>query len=327
MSYPLVSVIIPSYNRAHLVGETIDSVLAQDYPNLEILVLDDGSADDTPAVLAAYGDRISWSRHDNMGETRTVNRGFSLARGEILSVLSSDDVLLPGAVRAAVDLLQAHPEVMVAYFDYLFIDDHGQVRQFWKTMDYDLPQVLADCECPPGPGAFFRRRLVETMGGRDESLRAVGDFEFWLRAAMVGGLARIPQYGSGFREHGHSTSVSGLSPAAGEELIGVVTRFFQRPDLPASVRAVQQRAVAAAYFVAGCRCGGDFWFQLRCFARAFPHISNRRRARALLELTQKLGWGRAVKEFLIRRIRQAPGVGRHYREVDVRRDNQARSAR
>lgn len=317
MADPLVSIIVPSYNRAHLVGETISSVLAQDYPNLEVIVLDDGSADDTPTVLAAYGDRISWLRHDNMGETRTVNRGFSLANGEIFSVLSSDDVLLPGAVRAAVDLLQADRQVVVAYFDYLFIDDHGRILQLWKTFDYDLAQVLADCECPPGPGAFFRREVVEKAGGRDVSLRSVGDFEFWLRAALVGRLQRIPRYGSGFREHGHSTSVAGLNTEAGEELVGTVRSFLARPDLPEDVRAVRAKAMAAAYFVAGCRCGGNFRYQLRCFARAFPHLSNRRRARALLELTQSLAWGRALKGFLVRRLRQAPEVGRHYSELPL----------
>lgn len=312
MESPLVSVIIPAYNRAELMRETIESVLAQDYNNIEVLVLDDGSSDHTVEVLKSYGDRIRWESHPNMGETRTVNKGFALARGEILSVLSSDDVFLPGIVSAAVATLQRDREVVVAYCDYLFIDSTGRILQFWKTFDFDLAEVLRDCECPPGPGAFFRREVVEMAGPRDERIRGVGDFEFWLRVALVGKLRRIPQFGSGFREHEQSISVGGLSPEIGQELISVVEAFLRRPDLPESVRQVRRQALGAAYFVAGCRCGGNFRFQLKCFLKAFPHISNRRRARALVELTQGFAWGRALKAFLIRRLRQADGVSQHY---------------
>lgn len=312
MNAPLVSVIIAAYNRAELMRETIESVLAQDYPNLEVLVLDDGSSDHTVEVLESYGERIRWVSHPNMGETRTVNKGFTLARGEILSVLSSDDVFFPGVVRAAVETLERYQEVVVAYCDYLFIDSTGHILQFWKTFDFDLADVLSDCECPPGPGAFFRREVVEQAGPRDERIRGVGDFEFWLRVALVGKLQRIPRYGSGFREHQQSISVGGLSPEIGQELISVVKEFLARPDLPQEVAQVRRQALAAAYFVAGCRCGGSFRFQLRCFFKAFPYISNRRRARALVELTQGFAWGRALKAMLIGRLRQAEGVGQHY---------------
>jgi glycosyltransferase involved in cell wall biosynthesis len=314
---PLVSVIIPAYNRADLVCETIDSVLSQDYPHVEVLVLDDGSTDHTVEVLESYGSRISWSTHPNMGETRTVNRGFSLAKGEILTVLSSDDLFLPGVISKAVETLQNNPETVVCYCDYLFIDDSGKVLQFWKSLEFDLLDVLRDCECPPGPGAFFWREVAEKVGGRDERLRGVADFEFWLRMALEGSIQRVPGFGSAFREHGHSTSVAGLSTDIGQELLTVVERYFERPDLPEAVRAVRQEAIGGANFVAGCRCGNNFWFQLRCFARAFPYISNRRRLRALLELTQGFAWGRFIKGLLINRIRQADGVGQHYSEVST----------
>lgn len=314
MESPLVSVIIPAYNRAELMRETIESVLAQDYPHIEVLVLDDGSSDHTIDVLKSYGDRIRWVSHPNMGETRTVNRGFYMARGDIFSVLSSDDVFLPGVVRAAVETLQREYDVVVAYCDYLFINSTGHILQFWKTFDFDLAEVLRDCECPPGPGAFFRREVVEMAGPRDERIRGVGDFEFWLRVALVGELRRIPCYGSGFREHQQSTSVGGLSPEIGQELISVVEGFFQRPNLPERVRLVYRQAIGAAHFVAGCRCGGNLRFQLKCFLKAFPYVSNRRRARALVELAQGFAWGRALKAMLIHRLRQAEGVSQHYSE-------------
>ena len=96
---PLVSIITPAYNRQSLIEETILSVIGQDYPNLEYLVLDDGSSDDTLSVIKKYAKHLRYDAHPNMGETRTVNKGFTMARGEILAVVNSDDPLLPGAVR------------------------------------------------------------------------------------------------------------------------------------------------------------------------------------------------------------------------------------
>ncbi|TMJ66102.1 MAG: glycosyltransferase [Alphaproteobacteria bacterium] len=96
---PLVTVIVPTFNRASFLEETIDSILEQDYPNIELIVLDDGSIDDTPDVLAKYGDRIIVERHDNIGETLTVNKGFKLAHGDYVCVVNSDRPAFGAAYR------------------------------------------------------------------------------------------------------------------------------------------------------------------------------------------------------------------------------------
>ncbi len=100
---PLVTIIVPAYNRAGgLLEETLDSILGQDYANLECLVLDDGSTDQTPQVLERYAEghpqRMRWERHENMGQAKTINRGFEMARGELIGYLNSDDLFLPGAI-------------------------------------------------------------------------------------------------------------------------------------------------------------------------------------------------------------------------------------
>jgi glycosyltransferase involved in cell wall biosynthesis len=94
----LVTIITPAYNRANYLDETIQSILNQDYPNLEYIVLDDGSKDNTVEVLKKYRGRIIWETHPNIGETRTVNKGLSMAHGDIIGIVNSDDPLLPGAV-------------------------------------------------------------------------------------------------------------------------------------------------------------------------------------------------------------------------------------
>ena len=123
---PTVSIVTPAYNQADYLAETIDSVLAQDYPNLEYLVLDDGSTDTTPEVLQRYDGRLNWERHANMGQSSTLNKGWSQARGTYLGYLSSDDRLLPHAVSRLVDALDSHPEVSVVYCDFNLIDKHGR---------------------------------------------------------------------------------------------------------------------------------------------------------------------------------------------------------
>ena len=130
---PLVSIITPAYNRAAFLDETISSVLNQDYRNLEYIVLDDGSIDDTREVVKKYSDRITYDRHDNMGEARTVNKGFSMARGEIIGVVNSDDPLLPGAISSIVAELLSRPDVLVVYPDWYVIDCEGRKVEIRST--------------------------------------------------------------------------------------------------------------------------------------------------------------------------------------------------
>ena len=104
-SNPLVSIVIPCYNQGHYLRQAIDSALSQDYPGIELIVLDDGSTDGTQALLASYPDRFYRESHANMGQAGTLNKGWRMSKGEILSYLSADDFLLPGAVRRSVEAL------------------------------------------------------------------------------------------------------------------------------------------------------------------------------------------------------------------------------
>lgn len=253
---PLVTVITPAYNRADLIAETIDSVLGQDYPNLEYLVLDDGSSDATLEVIRRYEGRLRWEHHPNMGETRTVNRGFELARGEIVGVVNSDDPLRPGAVRSLVEALQTTPGAMVAYPDWELIDGTGTVLRSVTTTSFTgTADMVRLHHCLPGPGAFFRRQVVERLGGRDVRFRYVGDLEFWFRAALLGPFVRVPEALATFRVHGGSTSVAQQGAAMAAEHERLLDVFYARPDLPADLRAVEREARASASFVAGCCCG------------------------------------------------------------------------
>lgn len=266
---PRVSVITPAYNRASLVEQTILSVLSQDYPNLEYIVLDDGSEDGTLEVIRKYEDRLRWDRHANMGETRTVNKGFSMAEGDIIGILSSDDPLLPGAVSKAVKLLVDKPEVVVVYPDWRMIDAEGRLVQAITARDFvSAADMVRRHHCLPGPGAFFRREVVETLGGRDERLRYRGDLEFYFRAALLGPFERIPETLAEFRTHSGSGTLCHQGAQMAEEHVRVLDQFYARRDLPASVTQVKREAYSSAYYMAGCCCGGRPLLKAKYFSRA-----------------------------------------------------------
>jgi glycosyltransferase involved in cell wall biosynthesis len=265
---PLVSIITPTYNRAGYLAETLDSILSQDYPRIECIVLDDGSTDDTPDVLARYGSRIHRETHSNMGETRTVNRGFSLAHGDIVAVVNSDDPLLPGAVRAAVEVFLQHEDVLVAYPDWLTIDASSKALRAVRVPDFNYAFMVRRFRCLVGPGAFMRRRAVEEAGGRDTGYRFVADFDFWLRIGLLGPFARIPRVVATFRVHPDSTSVTQRGQAMAEEHVRLAREFFGRADLPPTIRKLEREARSWAYYYAGLAAGPPSFLSWGYFAKA-----------------------------------------------------------
>jgi glycosyltransferase involved in cell wall biosynthesis len=252
---PLVTVITPAYNRADFIGGVIESVLSQDYPKVEYIVLDDGSTDGTWDVVQRYADRIVAVAHDNMGETRTVNAGLQLARGEIVGVVNSDDPILPGLIRAAVDAMEADKSVAVAYPDWNMIDAAGNVIEHIRTDDYSYVDMIRRHHCVPGPGAFFRKDVAQRLGGRDPQFRYVADFDFWLRAGLVGPFKRIPQTLATFRWHagGASSSEAGLVMA--EEHIRLVRKVYSLPELTVEAAKVRREAFSSAHYIAAVVSG------------------------------------------------------------------------
>src|SRR5712664_4752807 len=119
----LVSVVTPTYNQAAFLRDTVESVLSQDYPAIEYQIIDDGSTDETPRILEEYSGRARIERHQNRGQTPTINKGWERATGDILTWLNSDDTFLPGAVSAAVKYFAEHPDVGIVFGDTLFTNE------------------------------------------------------------------------------------------------------------------------------------------------------------------------------------------------------------
>lgn len=249
MSRPLVSIIVPTYNRAGFVETAIESLLGQDYEPLEVIVLDDGSADETPAVLERIAGRTDparfrWSRHDNVGQAATINRGLAEARGELLGYLSSDDYLLPGALTKLVAAIEQEPEAGVVYPWFHAIDFADRVVDTAEVLQHTFVDALRWAVCSPGVGALVRREVYERVGGWNESYRYVPDFEWWLRMRDVRFL-RVQEPLGAWRAHDGSITTGGLGIAYFRERLRLLDELFARDDLPEQVRAVEAEAYAA----------------------------------------------------------------------------------
>jgi glycosyltransferase involved in cell wall biosynthesis len=242
---PWVSLVTPAYNQGEYLAETIESVLAQDYPRLEYIVLDDGSTDDTSAVLARYEGRLRHGRHDNMGQARTLNRGWGMARGTLFGYLSSDDRLEPRAISSLVQALQAHPDAAAAYCDFTLIDARGRPFRQVHTEDFDLNRLCIDLVCQPGPGALFRRDVFDRAGGWTEHLRQVPDFEFWLRAARFGQFIRVHESLAQYRVHEGSATFQRVTPQRSMEIVQVMRSYWKD-----QTGSAVDRSMAGAHLIA-----------------------------------------------------------------------------
>jgi glycosyltransferase involved in cell wall biosynthesis len=250
---PLVSIVTPAYNTAAYIEETAGSVLAQDYPNLEYVVVDDGSADDTLARLERVADpRLRLVRQANAGEQRAVNRGVAEARGEIIGIVNADDPLLPGLVSAAVERLGQDPRLAGVYPDWLKIDGDGRVLEAVLLREYDYTRMLKRHLCDIGPGCLFRRTALNGAPPRDARFRYSGDFQQWLRLGLHNRFARLPRVLATWRQHAAGTSQAGLSAALAADKVAIVEDLFARADLPPEVRAQRAEALSAAHFTAAC---------------------------------------------------------------------------
>jgi len=243
---PLVSIVTPTYNQAQYLAQTLDSMLAQDYPAIEYLVLDDGSTDDTPAVLQRYNGRVHWERQANMGQSRTLNKGWAQSRGEYIGYLSSDDLLLPHALSTLVATLEANPQASVAYCDFDLIDANSVKVGVATSPDFDHSRMLEQLICPPGPGALFRRTVFDQTGGWNPQLRKIPDFEFWLRAARLGPFIRIPQVLAQYRVHEESASIRPVPVERTMEIVDTMRDYWKGEDSPLARRSLASAHLKAA---------------------------------------------------------------------------------
>jgi len=265
---PLVTIITPAYNRASFLEETVNSVLVQDYPYIEYIVLDDGSKDNTKEVMEKYRDRVHFESHPNMGETLTVNKGFAMARGEIICVINSDDPMLSGAIRVGVQALQSNPEALAAYPDWDEIGPDSALIEHKQLPDYGIENMLVGFNVAMGPGVFIRRSSIERYGMRDPQFKYVGDLEFWFRLALHGKLVHIPKALATHRVHPGAASTADRGARMADELVCMVHKIYSLNGVPSTIRRIRRQVLSGSHNIATYYCGSDrlafhrhkFWY-------------------------------------------------------------------
>jgi glycosyltransferase involved in cell wall biosynthesis len=199
---PLVSIIVPSFNQGKFIRETIESCLSQDYRPIEILVMDGGSKDQTVAVLKSFdAPELQWWSEPDRGVVDAVNKGLERAKGEVLTIQSSDDVFLPGAISAAVEALARAPDAGLVYGDVELIDEHSTQIGADKLGEFDLAAYLGRFQYVPQPGTCFTRAALAAVGGWREHISYAADADFWMRIACRFPVAKVTGWLARYRYH------------------------------------------------------------------------------------------------------------------------------
>lgn len=205
---PLVSIVTPSYNQGRFIKATIDSVLEQDYPRIEYLVMDGGSSDETVEILKSYGTRFNWLSEPDGGQTAAINKGFTASKGTVRAYLNSDDVLERGAVGQAVEFFRAHPAADLLYGNAHYIDEAGSIMRDYPSAPYSFERLMRDC-CICQPAAFWLKRIADLVGPFDERCNFAMDYEYWLRIDRAGGsIHHLPEYLASSRLYAETKTLS-----------------------------------------------------------------------------------------------------------------------
>ncbi len=200
---PLVSVVIPAYNCARFIGDALDSVFRQNYPALDVLVVDDGSTDETCDVVTGYGSAVTLIKQRNSGAAVARNEGLRRARGKYVALLDADDLWLPGKLRLQIEHLEHHADVAMCctLWHLLYPDAAGHYHIEDVAAPESAPidpkctgwiyrELLLDCEVWTST-VVMRRELTERVGGFDVELRRGQDYDYWLRASRLTRIDRL----------------------------------------------------------------------------------------------------------------------------------------
>jgi glycosyltransferase involved in cell wall biosynthesis len=241
-SIPHVSVVIPTYNNVRYLQPALDSVFQQTYPDLEIIVVDDGSTDETPNLLESYANRLRYISQENQGSAAARNRGIQAANGKLIAFLDSDDYfLLPDKIAQQVACFQANPALGSVQTGWKIVNQLGETIRLVEPW-HKIPELTLEAWIRWKPvrtsALMVRRHWLERAGGFDANLRQSHDVDLALRLAAMGCTATwLRQITCCYRQH--DTNTTGHGPRQAKYVQAVLDKFFSRPDLPAHIRQLE----------------------------------------------------------------------------------------
>lgn len=268
---PLVSIVTPSLNQARFIRNTIESILSQDYPNLEYWIIDGGSKDETIDILKSYGDRIHWTSEQDAGQSQAVNKGWHRSHGEILGWVNADDLLKPSAVRHAVEALSFDNSIGAVYGRTNYIDEAGNFIQEYPAQPFDYEKLVKETEnYVPQPSVFARRDIVESVGFLDESLQYLMDYDLWLRMGSIALMKYLDSEMASLRLHTSAKTVNAM-PKFGAEFVEIFRKLFASPSLSGTLGHQRGTIMHRVHIHAASFCfwGGETRLALKQLRKAW----------------------------------------------------------
>lgn len=256
---PLVSIVIPSFNQGRFIEETILSILDQDYPAIELIIIDGGSQDESVEVIKKYDGKITyWVSEPDQGQADAINKGWRVASGDFLGWLNSDDLLLPNAISAGVECFRNNNDIGFVYGDLQYIDQFGNFLGVQTYEEFNLLKIIRDCSWISQPGNLIRRSVLSQIGFLDPNLYFLMDFDLWIKAGFVTKFGYLRQPLARYRQHVNSKT-SNKTYIAAQEIKLIYDRVYSRMDLTAGLLSVQKRAFSSsALYAALAHYSSDF---------------------------------------------------------------------
>ena len=300
----LVSIVTPSFNQARYLETTIESVLTQDYPRIEYIVIDGASTDGSVEIIKKYESRLGfWVSEKDNGQADAINKGLAHANGDIVAWLNSDDYYLPNAVSNAVKVFEGIPGVVMAYGDMLAVNELGQTINTLKYKQLSLEDLLC-FQIIGQPAVFFHREAFEKTGALDTTFHYLLDHHLWIRLAQQGRILHVPQTWAAARYHAEAKNRA-KAAEFGREAFRILDWVKSKPELAGAVSSAERRARASAHRVDARYLldGGQSWSALKAWMRAlFIHPSTAlARLNILVSSLLNLSGLKALREFILRR--------------------------
>ncbi|MBI2333897.1 MAG: glycosyltransferase [Chloroflexi bacterium] len=307
----LVSIITPSYNQAKYLERTILSVLNQDYPRIEYIVMDGASTDGSVEIIKKYAERLAyWTSEKDKGQAAAINKGFARATGEIIAWLNSDDYYLPGTVGVAVKVFEENPDAVLVYGNMLAVDENGAT---FNTLNYKQ-LTLDDLLCFQiigQPAVFMRRSALQKTNGLDPTFHFLLDHLLWIQIAKHGELLHVDQTWSAARYHAEAKNIA-KAAEFGREAFRILETVAQDKNLAQTLANVDRRARASAHRVDARYLldGGLPARALGAWFRAlfiYPPVALKRMNIFVSSILNLLGLGKLREAVLARRKKNLTG--------------------
>jgi len=247
---PLVSIVTPSYNKGSFIEETILSVRNQTYPHIEHIVVDGGSTDETLAILRKYSDSLTWISEPDEGQSDAINKGWRMAKGEILAYLNADDTYMPWAVQTAVEFFADNPDIGMVYGGCNLIDERGEVIGQYGAREFESGELLWGPCVIPQPAALLRRVVLDDVGYLDTSLHMVMDLDLWIRIGPKYKVLYVPRVLASFRSYPGGKTFSERE-RYWHERFALLDKTYSNLELPDTVRSMRNQAYSYAHFEMG----------------------------------------------------------------------------